>query len=344
MLALRNDTPFQPGIFVFPDAQGVDTLIVAVKATFEIHGGALRVAERQRPLALGDEAHGEPGRSSIRHAGEAHLPKPSTDVALVGDAWAPRGRPATSVDVLVRVGPVQKSLAVIGDRTWRAGVASPHMTSPEPFLQMPLTYERAYGGAHEPEGGPALFEERNPVGTGFRGKRADWEMEGMRAPNIEDPRWLIQGPDDRPPPAGVGFIAPSWEPRRSRAGTYDSAWLGERAPYLPDDFDPAFFNAAHPELVCPGYLTGGEPVEILNASPQELLRFQLPVCDLDVAVTIGGGVERPPMRLETVLLEPGELRLSLTLRGAVPVDKLALQIEQVRIGLARLAHGGRSMR
>jgi hypothetical protein len=142
----------------------------------------------------------------------------------------------------------------------------------------------------------------------------------------------------------VGFIAPSWEPRRSRAGTYDAAWLSDRAPFLPADFHPAFFNAAHPELVCPGFLRGGEPVEILNASPQGLLRFELPVCELDVGVTIAGVLERPPMRLETVLLEPGDLRLSLTFRGAVTVDKQALHIEEVRVGLARLVHDRRAAR
>lgn len=38
MLQLRNESPFVPGLFLFPDEQGVDTLYVVVKATFELEG------------------------------------------------------------------------------------------------------------------------------------------------------------------------------------------------------------------------------------------------------------------------------------------------------------------
>jgi hypothetical protein len=52
MLQLRNTTPFAPDMFLFPDERGVDTLYVALKATFEVRGGALVVAQEQRKLVL----------------------------------------------------------------------------------------------------------------------------------------------------------------------------------------------------------------------------------------------------------------------------------------------------
>ena len=143
------------------------------------------------------------------------------------------------------------------------------------------------------------------------GKRKASGDQAMRSlPNLEDPSHLISSPKDRPPPAGFGPIAPSWEPRRSLAGTYDEAWQARRAPFLPKDFQARFFNAAHPDLVCKRYLRGGEPVQIINASASPM-RFHLPACALDVAVTIDGASARPPMNLQTVVLEPGGYHVML---------------------------------
>jgi hypothetical protein len=57
-------------------------------------------------------------------------------------------------------------------------------------------------------------------------------------------------------------------------------------------------------------------------------------------VRVAGRVETAAMHLETVLLEPDDDRLCLTWRGAVPVDKAALQVESVRVGLLSLLAAG----
>ncbi|MEP7124246.1 MAG: DUF2169 domain-containing protein [Byssovorax sp.] len=336
MLQVDNRTPFVPGMFVFPDPQGVDTLYVVLKATFSFASGRVTLAETRRAIATSDTFLGEPGASSLAHANEAHLLKTTTDVAVVGEAVTPDGRPAASCAVRVSVGPVQRLLQVTGDRVWQTRIGGQRPTSPEPFVRMPLSYERAYGGVHDQGPKGVLFEARNPLGKGYRGKRSAADVEGMPLPNIEDPAALIHSPDDSPAPAGVGFIAPSWEPRKSFAGTYDERWRTTRAPYLPADFDPRFFQAANPALVCPAPLHGGEPVELANLSIDGVVRFRLPACAFDVAVTVGGRIESPPMTLETVLFEPTDALFSLTFRGAVPCDKRALQIEAVRFDLRSL--------
>ena len=58
MLQVRNETPFEPGIFLFPDAQGVDTLYVVVKATFEVGREGPQVAEKQREAGAGGRVLG----------------------------------------------------------------------------------------------------------------------------------------------------------------------------------------------------------------------------------------------------------------------------------------------
>lgn len=329
MLQVENQTPFVPAMFVFPDREGVDTLYVALKATFGFGGGRVRVAEAQLALAPADVHWGEPGKSSLKYAGEAHLSKPASDVAVVGSAHAPRGRPAPSFGVSLSVGRLRKVLQVSGDRVWKAGTFRTVPSDPVPAAAVPLVWERAYGGRAELGPGKVAFEPRNPVGCGFLGKRRARELDGTPVPNVEIPAQPLRSAGDRAAPAGLGFVAATWQPRVSFAGTYDEAWQKRRAPYLPEDFDPRFFQAAPPDQVYAGHLKGGEPVELMNLSPAGVERFALPVCELAVEAHVDGTVERPPLAIETLLLEPDQGRFSLLWRGAVPVDKRVLKVRKV---------------
>ncbi|MFQ5503533.1 MAG: DUF2169 domain-containing protein [Planctomycetota bacterium] len=332
MLQLENRSPFEAAITVFPDEAGVDTLYVVVKGTFEL-GSRLSIAKVQLPPTMADEYWGEPGASSLKYASDMHLSKKATDVVLVGSAWAPTGKKVTELDVSLEVANKKKPVRVFGNRYFKRGFLGSSVSRPEPFESMPLVYERAFGGVHEfdTQRNKVLAESRNPVGAGFRGKRKSKELAGRPLPNLEDPACLVEKAGDKARPAAFGFVAPSWQPRLSYAGTYDEAWQKSRAPYLPKDFDPRFFNAAHPDLVCDGYLEGGEPVRIENASRNGLLEFTLPGCRLGIEVRIAGRSEKPEPKLETVLIEPDENRLSLVWRASLACDKQTLKVEQVTI-------------
>ena len=343
MLQLRNESPFRANIAVFPDPTGIETLYVTVRAAFQLAGADLAVAAEQRPIQLADEHTGDPARSSLARAGEVHLLKPGTDVVLLGEAFAPHGRPAASVDVSLSVGPVAKTVRVFGDRTWITG-ASDRISSPEPFVRMPLVYERAFGGILEldPDTGVTTLDPRNPAGMGFARIRGRGAISARVLPNLEDPARLVTHPGDRPAPAGFGFIAPSWAPRRLYAGTYDKAWQRARAPFLPGDFDARYFHAATPDLICKTHLRGGETIEVHNANPSGALRVRVPRCEIEAAVRIAGVTSRPPLFLETVLVEPSERLVSLLFRAAVGCDKHTLDVERVEIAVKRLDLGARA--
>jgi hypothetical protein len=328
MLQLHNQSAFVLFLNVLPDLSGVDTLHVVAKGTFSLFP-RVEVAPLQLPAWLEDQFWDDPASSSLRVASDAHLGRPSTDVALVGQAWSGRGRVAEML-VALSVAERRKIIRVVGDRVWRERGAG--FTRPEPFQSMPLVYERAFGGEQRNQRGEVVAaEERNPVGTGFAGRRSPAEMVGGKLPNLEDPRFALQRPGDRPAPAGFGFIAPSWLPRRAFAGTYDAEWARTRAPYLPRDFDRRFFSAASADLAFDRYLSGGEPVELHGASGRGPLRFALPTVRPQAQVWIAGQTLLAPMRLETVVVEPDDDRLCLTWRAAVPCDKAALKIRQVTI-------------
>lgn len=334
-------------MFGFPDCDGVDTFFVVVKGTFRCSGpsGAIvTIAEEQRSVTLADEYWGDPGESSLRYASEAHLSKPGTDVVVVGHACAPGERPVTAIDVSLGIADRQQHARVHGDRYWTEGVGGVRPSRPKPFVRVPVTYERAFGGKHvpDPTKGTFLAEPRNPVGCGFLGKRAPHELLGKPAPNVEDPRAPVEGPSVRGKPVGFGAIAPSWAPRVQHVGTYDDAWEKTRAPYLPRDFDRRFFNVAPEGLVFPQGLVGGEPVAMLGLHPSGMLRFDLPRCELGIVVTLAGKEQRLACRLETVVLEPTDERFSLSWRASLPVDKKLLKVEQVAVSLERTAgvYGG----
>jgi hypothetical protein len=328
MLQLKNNTRFAASLALFPNEEMIDTLYIVVKASFNI-GKDLTLADEQTPPAEADVYWTEPGKSSIKYASDMHTDKPATDIVMLGHACVPDQKEATQFDVSLTVGQIHKTVRVFGDREWREG----QITRPAPFKTMAMVYEKAYGGIHIVNGQLAGAEARNPVGRGFAGTCKAGEMNGVPLPNLEDPKALIREVSDRPAPACFGFCAPNWQPRASFAGTYDEAWQNARAPYLPRDFDRRFLNMAHPDLVFPGYLQGGEPVTLTHMHPAGPLKFDVPTMKLIARAKVAEKVELPEFRLETLILEPNPRKFSLVWRAAVACDKKALKISEVSIGM-----------
>src|SRR4029079_407151 len=116
-------------------------------------------------------------------------------------------------------------------------------TKAEPLMPTPLKYEKAFGGSDKTHADAKQwkFEPRNPVGTGLIGNSQRPDFTAVPLPNLEDPAALLSFYLETPAPAGFGFIAPTWEPRKRHAGTYDQTWQDTRCPLLPADFSPRFY-------------------------------------------------------------------------------------------------------
>src|SRR6185437_9615549 len=334
MLQIDNHTPFYAVLSVLPNRDAIDTLYVILKATLVLRP-KLTLAREQLPVTLADEYYGDPTDSSLRATSEIHIGKPGTDVLLVGRAWGERGQAVREAFVRVTVADRQKTIRVLGDRVWQSD-GSPSV--PEPFEAMPLVWERAFGGVHPLED-RTLAEERNPIGVGFTGKRSAEELTGQPVPNLESPGEVIERQGQILTPVCFAPTAPQWLPRRTFAGTYDETWQRKRAPYLPTDFDPRFLQCAAPELTFDRYLVGGEPLEVTGASAEGPIAFPIPAANLRVEVHVAGSVERPPVNLETVLLEPDENRVALTWRVALPCDRRVLKVEKVTVTRQRAGAG-----
>jgi hypothetical protein len=325
----ENRTPFQVETLFLTDEEVRPLLVPVVKATYAFDkAGQLQLASVQVPLSLAGEWWGKPGESSYRYEPECAFTKLATDVVLLGSAHAPR-KDTRELLVSLEVGPVRKSVRVVGDRVWFKSVGAIRMTEPRAFETLPLRYERAFGGR---DSAKQDFEPRNPVGMGFRANGAPF-TEGVRLPNLEDPAHPLSRFGQGVPPTGFGFLSPEWMPRASFAGTYDEAWSKRRMPLLPRDFDRRFFNAASPGLVAPGYLRGDEPVTLVNATPEGRVAFRLPgIPPPRVRVQ---RVERPDVLLEThldtVILDADARQVFLLWRGHLVLSDGPHEVRALRV-------------
>jgi len=111
-------------------------------------------------------------------------------------------------------------------------------------------------------------------------------------------------------PRAIAAVRRDGSPRRDRAGTFDIVWAAERAPLMPDDFDPRAQDVAPDEAVLRPFLRGGEPVRLENVGVVGERRGALPRVLL--RVTYGNHIVRP--ELDIVRLCPAKDRAWLTLR------------------------------
>jgi hypothetical protein len=335
MWVIENDTPFAAERCWVRDRDGAEVWLIAVRGTFVIGSdGSTTLANEHGEVCLVPKFEGEPSSSSLVYDTDLVHTKIASDVLLHGHAFAPQGRPATRVDVTLKIGNIDKTLRVSGDRHWQDGVLGLSMTSPEPFETMPIVYERAFGGSDRKSDDPKrhAWDERNPVGVGFAIEAE--HLIGQPVPNIEYPEEPISSWRQRPRPAGFGPIPGHWLPRPGFAGTYDAAWERERLPLLPDDFDDRYYNCAPLDQQIPGFLRGGELVELQNLTPDGILRFNLPRVTFRFRTYFRNGELRyHRARLHTVILEPDFPRVIMVWHTQLPCHHEVLQLNYTTISV-----------
>jgi hypothetical protein len=147
------------------------------------------------------------GRRLVEEAHATAIGKPLTDVLVRGAARSLRG-PVPVVETGVRVGAARKAVRAVGNRRIAVGIAGLSFSSPEPFIEMPLLWDHAYGGRdqhaerlfaeREPRASFGLRDDlapfklqvlypRNGAGRGYALDLDRARLDGARAPNLEDP-------------------------------------------------------------------------------------------------------------------------------------------------------------
>ena len=326
---------FGPGActtFPIKDKTGREVLVIVLKYSFRIGmRGEVELDEDtpSEPLSV-DEHYGDPGKTSIRKPSDLSEEKPGTDVLLVGHAYPSRKHPrATSVDVSLRMGPIAKTLRVHGLRVWQEKAFGGITPGPSrPLIDpIPLLWELAWGGLDLSDPKHPLGEPGNTLGRGVR-----HDPEAL----VDQPAALIEYPDapigsGKNVPAGFGALCRHWQPRAAFAGTFDETWQQTKMPLLPDDFNPRFHVTAPMDQWSPVPLRGDEPVEIIGATPDEILRFQLPRMAPGFSAYVLGQRKELRTHLDTVWIDADARRVELTYRAALAVPKKYEMIDQVLV-------------
>jgi len=242
------------------------------------------------------------------------MPKATGELLVTARAYPPGGD-APVCAVRVGLGTIDKRLVAVGDRVWRRGVP----TEPAPFRELPLTWANAFGGAgHEP----------NPQGKGASLVRRDGK-DVQPLPNVEHPDHLVTSPSQRPPAVGFGALDTTRPERRARAGTYDSRWLAESFPGLPEDIDWRSFNVAPEDQWLPDFFRGDEAFVLENLHP-ERATIEARITDLVARAFVASrssfdagaasdALVEVPLRLDTLHVVPHRMRATAIFRGVLEV-------------------------
>jgi uncharacterized protein YjbI with pentapeptide repeats len=272
----------------------------------------------------------ELGKDAVPDAG---MPKSRAEFLVSGFAFAAGETPERACTVRVRVGDLNKTLWVYGDRFWTGDNAlGERAADPEPFVRMPVAWETAFGG----EG-----FGRNPLGKGYM-PIATENGPVHPLPNVELPGQPIRSSGDRPEPAGLGPIDFTWPQRSSKAGTYDAAWLEKLSPGFATDIDWSIFNIAPEDQQQEAPFRGDEAF-LVHGMHAEMAQVggRLPGltarCFLNMRAAGEEAFREVAMRLTTVWLFPHAERYLLVHHGSHEIaEEDAADVLQAVIAAERL--------
>lgn len=254
---------------------------------------------------------------------------------------------------------LDKEISIFGEAFWVLRSDKAHvnirdfgyfykMTEPKLTSKMPLRYEHALGGQNLIiDQGNTVYNEvcyANPIGTGWLCDDYFDQLKKYHQPiptKIKAPSILPKGKSLFEPlitkqsgamtaqqmavlhypnaATGFSFTHRSWSPRIAKAGTYDEAWLKNRHPFYPKDFDFNHYNSApidqqidFPDLQLPHFLL------INNLSPRAGFEaIALPRHRAFVLASMLGTRVPIPMQVDTIVFDTDKMTLKLVWRTAL---------------------------
>ena len=251
-------------------------------------------------------------------------PKVRGEFVCFGMAYPPPDLITGPFEALVRVGSLQRKLAVYGPRVFgMLGNIQEQRPPREPVAVLPIN---AYGGKGYPD---------NPFGLGFNANG------GAPGPCIDDPDHPVLSPTSKVAPAGFWPLSPENSIRKRKLGTFDDKWLKMDWPNFPYDTDLEFFNTAPEQQRLQTYFKGNEEVEIIGMHPRTArMSFNLPGLRARCIYRRGeddslfSGWHESPIVPETLYLFPNEGLASLLHRTVIQVKRPdALDLHDVLLSL-----------
>jgi hypothetical protein len=217
----------------------------------------------------------------------------------------------------------QQVKIVMIDEYWGPPGASPVKNESELAPFKPGTDLVLLGSAYAPGGQPARhFDVTFSVGGRTKNRTFDFreKIDRLFLHTIdwdqENGKWASKiWPKD-----GFCFFPKQLSPRLNYAGTYDENWRKSRCPFLPEDFDYRFFQAAYPDLICEPYVHGNERLQAIGVSCGPPIITALPDLGVEVEAFIKKKRVAATANLDTVIVEADIRRLILLWRSMFQVN------------------------
>jgi len=263
------------------------------------------------------------------------------EVICLGSAHAPGGRAVEHMTVSLQVGDLKRGLLITGDRTWQGARGADGVTEPVPFIRMPLTWARTFGGTAQVQIDPYTTvdvpHQMNPEGRGFDPSEA---AEAMKAalqcpegypqvveprvlPNVEDPAAPVSRWEDQPEPACWATV-----PMCSAMQTQRAMEPPPPGPASPEEFAAPGYEPPLPSMpqVKDSALWRATPGGVMDAPPKEAevvlegltphgrVAFQLPTPSVSADYVVGEDQGVLQLQPQVLVLLPDERRFYLVFR------------------------------
>lgn len=309
MWRLINHTPFPAHAGFLRDHTGQSWWQIWLKGSFDIPvGRAPRFAATQTPLHLGPVyADDNPAGLLLADTDLAHH-KPRVDLTIHAQATPDPNGPR---DLRFALGSWQKTIRLYPSKVW-GDWRSPLRPDPSPSKDpVTLDWRAAAGG---------VDMAVNPLGQ--------WQDRPAQVvyPNDKPNRKVLPSRA-----AGLGAIPPHWPQRSQHGGTYDQAWEQSRAPLLPTDFDPAFWQTAPEDQQLPR--TALQSTELLVEGLDgagDTRSYALPAIDLDMQTKIGTTWHKAPHDAQALHLDLVAGRATVTYAARWPIARAAADVDIAR--------------
>lgn len=332
MFVSQNTTPFLAETFPYQDKHCVKFCVAVVRATYDVdEQGNCTPSKTQSPFVYADTHYGDPEVTSIHVETDFAPVKPKCEVLLDAMAVAPKGRQAEAVEVRL-VGPgLDKRAVVTGQRRWFRGGLGIQASRPTPFVSMPLAWHLTFGGTDRTDPDPAKHRSDpvNPIGSGYLVGQSD--IDGTPLPCVERPESRMRIWNDRPKPIGFGPVPRFAKERARYAGTYDKHWMDNVLPFLPQDFDDRYFQAA-PQDQWLDKLSEGMVFGCIGMSERGRFGAKLPKLSVPVRFVFDDHLERKTMVPDTLIIVPHESRIVLVGRVGTKLPRKFVRLEEVQVG------------
>lgn len=299
MWVVDNTTPFEAQGAFARDHNAATFWVVWVKATFELRADRPAMfTPDQAPIVIAAEFADDDAQSALLADSDNVLPKQKIDLLLLGhvlQAAADVPKPLTA-----RLGDWSKALWLHPPQRWNWRGQPVHDLEAKP-QRIALDGRAGFGGPKH---------EANPVGRGHQPKGED---------PIEDAPVLLTYADEYPGankrarrPASFAPVARHWPERQRLSGTYDEKWEARRAPLLPKDFDPAFWQAAPADQQLERSAVKDAVLELSGFDGVKGARYPLPGLDLTISTQIKGTWKPVTPELQTIAVDVDKGLVSLT--------------------------------